>query len=177
MLNQLAPELADAAPGTLEAARLPCLRLAINIGGDSVPGMPRFDDVYNFGSDAERERIAALADTLQFDDPINIQFTSGTTGFPTPAPPTQHALHNTVFFPGEAIRFTEHDRVCIPVPLYHCFGMVIGNLGCLTHGAAMVYPSEGFEPLATLETIEDERCTALYGVPTMFIAQLRSAEH
>jgi fatty-acyl-CoA synthase len=172
MLNQLAPELADAAPGTLEAARLPCLRLAINIGGDSVPGMPRFDDVYNFGGDAERERIAALADTLQFDDPINIQFTSGTTGFPKGATLTHHGILNNGFFLGEAMRFTEHDRVCIPVPLYHCFGMVIGNLGCLTHGAAMVYPSEGFEPLATLETIEDERCTALYGVPTMFIAQL-----
>jgi fatty-acyl-CoA synthase len=152
MLNQLAPELADAAPGKLDATQLPRLRLAINIGGDSVPGMLRFEDVYDLGGDVERERIAALADTLQFDDPINIQFTSGTTGF------------------------TERDRVCIPVPLYHCFGMVIGNLGCLTHGAAMVYSSEGFDPLATLETVEAERCTALYGVPTMFIAQLDHPE-
>src|SRR5690242_19796887 len=172
MLNQLAPELADAAPGKLEAGRLPCLRLAINIGGDSVPGMPRFDDVYNFGGDAERKRIESLAETLQFDDPINIQFTSGTTGFPKGATLTHHGILNNGFFLGEAMRFTEHDRVCIPVPLYHCFGMVIGNLGCLTHGAAMVYPSEGFDPLATLETIAAERCTAVYGVPTMFIAEM-----
>jgi len=172
MLNQLAPELADAAPGKLDATQLPRLRLAINIGGDSVPGMLRFEDVYDLGGDVERERITALADTLQFDDPINIQFTSGTTGFPKGATLTHHSILNNGFFLGEAMKFTEHDRVCIPVPLYHCFGMVIGNLGCLTHGAAMVYSSEGFDPLATLETIEAERCTALYGVPTMFIAQL-----
>jgi fatty-acyl-CoA synthase len=172
MLNQLAPELADAAPGEIEAARLPLLRLAINIGGDSVPGMLRLDEIYDLGGDVERERIASLADTLQFDDPINVQFTSGTTGFPKGATLTHHNILNNGFFIAEAMRFTERDRVCIPVPLYHCFGMVIGNLGCLTHGAAMVYPSEGFDPLATLETVEAERCTALYGVPTMFIAQL-----
>jgi fatty-acyl-CoA synthase len=134
--------------------------------------MLRFEDVYDLGGDVERERIAALADTLQFDDPINIQFTSGTTGFPKGATLTHHNILNNGFFLGEAMKFTERDRVCIPVPLYHCFGMVIGNLGCLTHGAAMVYSSEGFDPLATLETVEAERCTALYGVPTMFIAQL-----
>ena len=138
--------------------------------------MLRFEDVYDLGGDVERERIAALADTLQFDDPINIQFTSGTTGFPKGATLTHHNILNNGFFLGEAMKFTERDRVCIPVPLYHCFGMVIGNLGCLTHGAAMVYPSEGFDPLATLETVEAERCTALYGVPTMFIAQLDHPE-
>jgi fatty-acyl-CoA synthase len=172
MLNQLAPELASAAPGELDAERLPGLRLVINIGDDGVPGMLRFDDIYELGGDAERQRLAALADELQFDDPINIQFTSGTTGFPKGATLTHHNILNNGFFIAAAMKFTEHDRVCIPVPLYHCFGMVIGNLGCLTHGAAMVYPSEGFDPLATLETIEAERCTALYGVPTMFIAQL-----
>ena len=109
---------------------------------------------------------------MQFDDPINIQFTSGTTGFPKGATLTHHNILNNGFFISETMKFTEHDRVCIPVPLYHCFGMVIGNLGCLTHGAAMVYPSEGFDPLATLETIEAERCTAVYGVPTMFIAEM-----
>jgi fatty-acyl-CoA synthase len=172
MLNQLAPELATAVPGELDAERLPGLRLVINIGEDGVPGMLRFDQVYELGGDAERERLAVLAGELQFDDPINIQFTSGTTGFPKGATLTHHNILNNGFFIAEAMKFTEHDRVCIPVPLYHCFGMVIGNLGCLTHGAAMVYPSEGFDPLATLETIEAERCTALYGVPTMFIAQL-----
>src|SRR5439155_26282325 len=154
------------------AERPPALRLLLNIGDDSVPGMLRFDDVYGLGGNAERERLAALAGELQFDDPINIQFTSGTTGFPKGATLTHHNILNNGFFIAQAMKFTEHDRVCIPVPLYHCFGMVIGNLGCLTHGAAMVYPSEGFDPLATLETIEAEHCTELYGVPTMFIAQL-----
>jgi fatty-acyl-CoA synthase len=176
MLRDLAPELSDAAPGKLPAARLPALRLAISIGVESVPGMLRFDDVPALAGAAERARLAALADELQFDDPINIQFTSGTTGFPKGATLTHHNIVNNGLFLAEAMKFTDRDRVCIPVPLYHCFGMVIGNLGCLTHGAAMVYPSEGFDPLATLEAIEAERCTALYGVPTMFIAQLDHPE-
>ncbi|HTT78915.1 MAG TPA: AMP-binding protein [Stellaceae bacterium] len=172
MLRELAPELAAAAPGNLHAARLPDLRLVINIGGDDEPGMIRFDDAAGLGGRAEHERLAQLAGELQFDDPINIQFTSGTTGFPKGATLTHHNILNNGFFISDAMGFTEQDRVCIPVPLYHCFGMVIGNLGCLTHGSAMIYPGEGFDPLATLETIEAERCTALYGVPTMFIAQM-----
>ncbi|MBV8738150.1 MAG: AMP-binding protein [Alphaproteobacteria bacterium] len=172
MLGELAPELATAAPGELRAARVPDLRLLITIGNEAVPGALRFDDVYGLGGTAERDRLAALAGTLQFDDPINIQFTSGTTGFPKGATLSHHNILNNGFWLGEAMKFTARDRVCIPVPLYHCFGMVIGNLGCLTHGAAMVYPSEGFDPLATLEAIEAERCTAVYGVPTMFIAEM-----
>jgi fatty-acyl-CoA synthase len=172
MLCELAPELATAAPGNLRAAKLPDLRLIITIGDENVPGAVRFDDVCGLGRAAEREKLAALAGQLQFDDPINIQFTSGTTGFPKGATLTHHNILNNGFFISETMKFTEHDRVCIPVPLYHCFGMVIGNLGCLTHGAAMVYPSEGFDPLATLETIAAERCTAVYGVPTMFIAEM-----
>jgi fatty-acyl-CoA synthase len=172
VLRDLAPELAAAAPGNLHAARLPELRLVINIGGDSERGMIRFDDVAGLGGAAEHQRLQALAGQLQFDDAINIQFTSGTTGFPKGATLTHHNILNNGYFISHAMGFTEADRVCIPVPLYHCFGMVIGNLGCLTHGAAMVYPGEGFDPLATLETIEAERCTALYGVPTMFIAQM-----
>jgi fatty-acyl-CoA synthase len=172
MLGELAPELAMAAPGELRAARLPDLRLLITIGDEVVPGALRFDDVYGLGGMAERDRLTALAGKLQFDDPINIQFTSGTTGFPKGATLSHHNILNNGFWLGEAMKFTERDRVCIPVPLYHCFGMVIGNLGCLTHGSAMVYPSEGFDPLATLEAIEAERCTALYGVPTMFIAEM-----
>ena len=172
MLGELAPELKSAAPGELHAARLPALRLVITIGDDEVPGAVRFDTVYDRSGSGERYRLLALASQLQFDDPINIQFTSGTTGFPKGATLTHHNILNNGFFLGEGMRFSERDRVCIPVPLYHCFGMVIGNLGCLTHGAAMVYPSEGFDPLATLEAIEAERCTALYGVPTMFIAEM-----
>ena len=172
MLGELAPELAAASPGELCAARLPALRLVIAIGAENMPGAVRFDAVYDLAGDAERDCLLALAGRLQFDDPINIQFTSGTTGFPKGATLTHHNILNNGFFLGQAMKFTERDRVCIPVPLYHCFGMVIGNLGCLTHGAAMVYPSEGFDPLATLEAIEAERCTAVYGVPTMFIAEM-----
>jgi fatty-acyl-CoA synthase len=173
MLNALAPELASAAPGRLRAAKLPQLRTVIQIGGPRAPGTFAFGEVGAMGGGAaERARIAELAERLQFDDPINIQFTSGTTGTPKGATLTHHNILNNGFLLGEAMRYTEHDKVCIPVPLYHCFGMVIGNLACVTHGAAMVFPSEGFDPLATLETIAEERCTALYGVPTMFIAEL-----
>jgi fatty-acyl-CoA synthase len=115
-------------------------------------------------------------DLLQFDDPINIQFTSGTTGFPRGDTLSHHNILNNGFCLSEAMKFTKRDRVCIPVPLYHCFGMVIGNLGCLTHGAAMVFPSRGSDPLATLEAVAAERCTAVYGVPTMFIAEMDHPE-
>jgi fatty-acyl-CoA synthase len=172
MLRDLMPELATAAPGKLHAARLPDLRLVITIGHERVPGAIRFDTVYGLGRAAERDRLVALAGELQFDDPINIQFTSGTTGFPKGATLTHHNILNNGFFIGEAMRLGADDRLCIPVPLYHCFGMVLGNLACLTHGAAMVFPSEGFDPLATLEAVAAERCTALHGVPTMFIAEM-----
>src|ERR671934_3096660 len=109
---------------------------------------------------------------LQFDEPINIQYTSGTTGFPKGATLSHHNILNNGFFIGEYLRYTEHDRVCIPVPFYHCFGMVLGNLACTTHGACMVIPGESYEPLAVLETVQAERCTSLYGVPTMFIGEL-----
>jgi len=172
MLGELTPELSGAVRGELCAARLPALRLVVNIGPETLPGMVRFDEVGGRGGAGERERLAALRDELQFDDPINIQFTSGTTGFPKGATLSHHNILNNAFFIAEAMRLGPDDRVCIPVPLYHCFGMVIGNLGCLTHGAAMVYPSEGFDPLATLEAVAAERCTVLHGVPTMFIAEL-----
>jgi len=176
MLAELAPELANASAGELRAGRLPDLRLVIAIGDEQVPGTVGFDAVYGLAGKVERDRLATLAGQLQFDDPINIQFTSGTTGFPKGATLTHHNILNNGFFIAEAMRLRERDRVCIPVPLYHCFGMVIGNLGCLTHGSTMVFPSDGFDPLATLETIAAERCTAVYGVPTMFIAEMDHPE-
>jgi fatty-acyl-CoA synthase len=124
------------------------------------------------GPDALARREAALA----FDDPINIQYTSGTTGFPKGATLSHHNILNNGFFIGEMCRYTEQDRVCIPVPFYHCFGMVLGNLACTTHGACIVIPAPGFEPAATLRAVQDERCTSLYGVPTMFIAELALAD-
>ncbi|BCW88078.1 3-[(3aS,4S,7aS)-7a-methyl-1, 5-dioxo-octahydro-1H-inden-4-yl]propanoyl:CoA ligase [Alphaproteobacteria bacterium SO-S41] len=172
MLREIAPELDGARPGALNAVRLPELRTVILIGAESAPGTLAFDALSAMGGEAERARLAELADTLQFDEPINIQFTSGTTGFPKGATLSHHNILNNGFFVGEAIRLTPGEKLCIPVPLYHCFGMVMGNLSCLTHGATMVYPSEGFEPLAVLETVAAEKCAALYGVPTMFIAEL-----
>ncbi len=153
-------------------AKLPTLEHVIQIGGDSIPGAHRFDDIAALATPAHAAALAALADELQFDDPINIQFTSGTTGAPKGATLTHHNILNNGFFTAEAMALTHEDRLCIPVPLYHCFGMVMGNLGCLTHGACMVYPGEGFDPITTLQTVQDQRCTALYGVPTMFIAQM-----
>jgi fatty-acyl-CoA synthase len=172
MLNTLLPELATSPPGELQAARLPQLRAVIQIGGPKSPGTIAFEDVTKMGGARHREQLAELARTLQFDDAVNIQFTSGTTGSPKGVTLTHHNILNNGYFVGRAMRLTEKDRICIPVPLYHCFGMVMGNLASVTLGATMVYPGEGFDPLATLQTIEKEKCTALYGVPTMFIAEL-----
>ncbi len=176
MLNTLVPELASAEPGHLRAAKLPKLRAVIQIGGPLAPGTIAFDEVARMGGARHREQLAALGEILQFDDAINIQFTSGTTGSPKGVTLTHHNILNNGYFLGRTMRLTEQDRICIPVPLYHCFGMVIGNLASLTSGAAMVYPGEGFDPLATLQTVEQEKCTTLYGVPTMFIAELDHPE-
>jgi fatty-acyl-CoA synthase len=176
MLNTLAPELAVSVPGEFIAKRLPHLRIVIQIGGPPVAGMIPFDQVAARGGEAEHAELSRLAGDLQFDDAINIQFTSGTTGSPKGVTLTHHNILNNGYFVGAAMRLTVDDRICIPVPLYHCFGMVMGNLAAVTHGSAMVYPGEGFDPLATLETVQAEGCTALYGVPTMFIAQLDHPE-
>ena len=172
MLKTLAPELVASNPGKLSAARLPQLRTVIQIGGPRVPGTVAFDEVSSLGGATERDELRSIAQKLQFDDAINIQFTSGTTGSPKGVTLTHHNILNNGYFVGRAMRLTAEDRICIPVPLYHCFGMVMGNLAGVTHGCAMVYAGEGFDPLKTLETVQNEQCTALYGVPTMFISEL-----
>ena len=172
MIGDLAPELAHAVAGKLKAVRLPALEYVIRMGSAQSPGMLNFDELLGNPSAAELEALEMLGDSLQFDDAINIQFTSGTTGAPKGATLSHHNILNIGYFVGEAMRLTENDRLCIPVPLYHCFGMVLGNMACLTHGTTMVYPAEGFDPQATLRTVAAERCTGLHGVPTMFIAML-----
>ena len=131
-----------------------------------------FDALIRDASSVEPDALHEVEASLQFDDPINIQYTSGTTGYPKGATLTHHNILNNGYFVAEMLRYTEHDRVCIPVPFYHCFGMVMGNLGCTTHGATMVVPAEAYDPVATMQTVQDERCTSLYGVPTMFIGEL-----
>ena len=170
MLHELAPELSGAAPGTLESAALPALRSVIRLGKERTPGMFSFADVAETAADDTR--LAAVANGLDFDQPINIQFTSGTTGSPKAATLTHHNIVNNARMSAEILGFSEADRLCIPVPMYHCFGMVLGTLLCATHGAAIVLPSAGFEPSACLSAIATERCTAFHGVPTMFIAML-----
>jgi len=176
MVRDLAPEIDNGTPGQLKAEKLPHLRTVIRMGEEATPGMYNFAQIAAMGSDQERRSLTALSRELQFDDAINIQFTSGTTGFPKGATLTHHNILNNGYFVGEGIRMSEDDNLAIPVPLYHCFGMVMGNLACLTHGATMVYPGEGFDPTEVLQTIQDEKCTALYGVPTMFIAALDHPE-
>jgi len=170
ILGGLVPELQSSVPGGLRAAALPDLRHVILLGDEAAPGTVRWQDIE--ADAASRDRLRFVEQTLTFDDAVNIQFTSGTTGAPKGATLTHHNIVNNGFFIGEAMRLTEHDRLCIPVPFYHCFGMVLGNLACVTHGACMVIPGEGFDALATLEAVAAERCTGLHGVPTMFIAEL-----
>jgi fatty-acyl-CoA synthase len=135
-------------------------------------GSPQWDTLSERGDSTPTHRLHDRAAQLSFDDPINIQYTSGTTGFPKGATLSHHNILNNGYFVGELCGYTEHDRVCIPVPFYHCFGMVMGNLGATTHGSCMVIPAPSFDPAATLRAVQDERCTSLYGVPTMFIAEL-----
>ena len=172
IVRDVVPAIHHARPGALHAQRLPHLRHVVRLGDATTPGMFNFDAVVAAPGPDDLAHLAAVEAGLQFDDPVNIQFTSGTTGSPKGATLTHHNILNNGFFIGEAMKLGADDRLCIPVPLYHCFGMVLGNLACVTHGAAMVFPGESFEPKAVLETVQAERCTALHGVPTMSIAML-----
>jgi fatty-acyl-CoA synthase len=158
--------------GMVEQARAACPDLAdvVYIGTGDWAGLLAAGATMSDGALAEREA------TLSFDDPINIQYTSGTTGFPKGATLSHHNILNNGYFVARTQHWTEADRVCIPVPFYHCFGMVMGNLGAVTHGACMVIPGPGFEAAATLRAVAEQRCTVLYGVPTMFIAELADPE-
>jgi fatty-acyl-CoA synthase len=171
MLQEMAPELATCEPGELKSIKLPHLTTVIRMGDAVSPGMFNFDKVCEMGEDTHYDRMAEIAPTLQADDAINIQFTSGTTGSPKGATLSHFNILNNGLQVGAGMRFTSEDRLCIPVPLYHCFGMVMGNLTCMTHGACAVFPDEGFDPDVVLRTVVEEKCTALHGVPTMFVAE------
>jgi len=172
MVEELAPEIATSRPGNLEAARLPELRVVVSVGDERRAGWLEFADI---ASDdlVSLQRVAAKAHCCEA---INIQFTSGTTGLPKGATLSHRNVINNAYFVGASMGLRAGDRLCIPVPLYHCFGMVLANLACVVHGATMVYPSAGFDPAAVLRTVQAERCTALHGVPTMFIAELQHPE-
>ena len=172
MLREVCPELNHCDPGQLHSKQIPQLRTVIRLSSKPAAGTLSWTDVLTRAEDISNDELKKRQSQLDFDDPINIQYTSGTTGFPKGATLCHHSILNNGFFIGERMRFTDQDRLCIPVPFYHCFGMVLGNLACITHGATMVLPSEGFDPVQTMKTVSEERCTALHGVPTMFIAEL-----
>ncbi len=176
MLYELLPELSKSQPGKLKTKKFPDLTTLIRLGDEKSSGFFNFSDIPDLASQQDCERIEKLSDILQFDDPINIQFTSGTTGAPKAATLTHHNIVNNAYFVGLQMKLGAKDRMCIPVPMYHCFGMVLGTLCCVAHGAAMVFASPGFDAHEVLEVLQDERCTALHGVPTMFIAELDQAD-
>ena len=176
MLQRLAPELDRCEPGRLRAEKLPALEIVIRMGDSHTPGMFNFGEVCEIGGADNLRRISEIGETLFSDDVINIQFTSGTTGSPKGASLTHYNILNNANQVAAGMNLTQADRLCIPVPMYHCFGMVLGKLACVTRGAASIFPADAFEAGAVLETVEKERCTALHGVPTMFIAELEHPE-
>lgn len=176
MLNELAPELSHLTADGLNLKKLPHLKNIIRIGDKKSPGMYSFTDVMERPTEAHKLELDAIAATLHCDQDINIQFTSGTTGNPKGATLSHKNILNNGFLMAEAMKLTHQDKLCIPVPLYHCFGMVLGNLVCISKGATAVFPGDSFDPKTTLEVVEKERCTGLHGVPTMFIAELELKE-
>ena len=172
MITELCPELAEDFAGALNNEKFPNLKAVISMTSSDLAGIYDWTDFLGLASNKSDEELNVRQSNQDMDDAINIQYTSGTTGFPKGATLSHHNILNNGYFVASAMNFTEEDRLVIPVPLYHCFGMVMGNLGCLSHGACAIYPSEGFEPEAVLQAVQAEKATALYGVPTMFIAEL-----
>ena len=169
------PELANSEPGKLTCPKLPCLKNIVFIGDDTPAGMFGFEQIVKMGTQISDQELNSIEETLDCHDTINMQYTSGTTGFPKGVMLTHYNLINNGFNIGECMKFTDKDRLCIPVPFFHCFGSVLGVMASVTHATAMV-PVEIFDPLKVLQTIEKERCTAVHGVPTMFIAELEHPE-
>jgi fatty-acyl-CoA synthase len=176
MLYDLASELRGATVGQLHAHRLPALRSVVRLGDEPADGMLLWGELLAMAEGVGVEALQERQRQQEFDDPINIQYTSGTTGFPKGATLSHHNILNNGYFVAQLMNFSDQDRLVIPVPLYHCFGMVMGVLGCMTHGATMIFPSEGYDARAVLEAVQEERATALYGVPTMFIGELDQPE-
>ncbi|UVM63386.1 AMP-binding protein [Pseudomonas sp. B21-010] len=172
MLQTLAPELAEQSMGHLQSERLPDLRGVISLDSQPPAGFLPWSQLAALGAAVTPAQLAERQSCLRSDQPVNIQYTSGTTGFPKGATLSHHNILNNGYMVGESLGLTADDRLVIPVPLYHCFGMVMGNLGCMTHGCTMIYPNDAFDPLLTLKAVAEEKATALYGVPTMFIALL-----
>jgi len=172
MLSGLVPGLAKGHPGALNCERFPALRGVVSLAVTPPPGFLAWHDLQARAAAVSAEALAERQAQLQPGDPINIQYTSGTTGFPKGATLSHSNILNNGYMVGESLGLTEHDRLVVPVPLYHCFGMVMANLGCMTHGSTLIYPNDAFDPLATLRAVAEEKATALYGVPTMFIAEL-----
>ncbi len=176
MFEDVCPEAADAEPGKIKSEKFPYLESLVFLGTKKRPYMFSWEDIRTMGSQVSDQELNERETDLEPDDIINIQYTSGTTGFPKGASLSHHNIINNGFFVGENLGFTDKDRLCIPVPFYHCFGMVLSNIASISHGATMVLPSEYFDPLEVLKAVADERCTALHGVPTMFIAELECPE-
>src|SRR5699024_6096045 len=172
LLRTLLPELDSSAPGELRSQALPQLRGAITLAETPPAGFMTWQQLGALSADVSATDLAQRQAGLDYNDAINIQYTSGTTGFPKGATLSHHNILNNGYMVCESMGFSEQDRLVIPVPLYHCFGMVMGNLGCITHGATMIYPAAGFDAETTLRAASEEKATGLYGVPTMFIAEL-----